>query len=181
MTKLLVMTTISGQKRLDEAEVHLTPKERAIRFVKDMRHYPCQGDFWGSVAKREYREWPWVLPLYKLSQQARARYPGKSPGEINRCMECDRRLRTEFQTLRSLIGRADEIITKKAEKIALKTALKVSTLQTLIFKDTLSQTAKNAAEYIEAKISADGDNQRILEELRADTDAGLPSLIEAAG
>jgi hypothetical protein len=93
-------------------------------------------------------------------------------------MQYDRKLRTEFQTLRSLIGRADEIIWKEAEKVRLKTALKVSTLQTLILKDTLSQTATDAAKYLEAKISADADNQRILEELRTDTDSRLPSLIE---
>jgi hypothetical protein len=172
------MTTISGQKRLDEAEVYLTPKEWAIRLVKEMRHYPCQGDFWRSAATREYRDWPWVLPFYRLSQQARAQYSGKRPENVDRCIECERKLRTEFQTLRSLIGRADEIIWKKAEKVTLKTALKVSTLQTLILKDTLSQTANNAAKNSEAKISADGNNRRILEKLRADTDAGLPSLIE---
>jgi hypothetical protein len=169
------MTAHSGKQRLDEVEVYLTPKEWAILFVKEMRNYSCQGDFWRSVAKREYRDRPWVLPFYKLNQQARARYPGKRPEEIDRCREYDRKLQTEFQTLRSLMRTADEIITKTAEKVTLKTALKVSTLQTLILKNALSQTVKNAAAHIEGRID---DNQPVVGELRGDTQTRLPSLIE---
>jgi hypothetical protein len=169
--------TTSGHKRLDGLEVNLTPKEFAIRLAREMREHPSQGDFWKSVAKREYRNWPWVLPFQKLDQQAKARYSGKRPEGIDQCMQHAWKLRTEFHTLTRLIRRANEIIENKAEEVTRKTSLKVSMLQNLILKEAFSRTAKKAT-CIERKTALDAENQLILEELRSYDDPTLSSLIE---
>jgi hypothetical protein len=124
--------TTSGQKRLDEVEVYLTPKEWAIRLAKEMREHPSEAAFWKSTTKREYRDWPWIVPFRKLAQQAEARRSGKRPEDIDQRIQHNQKLRTEFQSLKMFIVTTNQIIRHKAEIIALKTALKVSTLQTLI-------------------------------------------------
>ena len=130
------------------------------------------------MAKRQFRDLPFIRPFSKLAQQAKALYSSKRPEDNERCIQHSHRLRTEFQTLRILIGRANDIVRERAELTRLKTGLMVSTLETLILKDTFRRTAKKAAKCIERKTGVDAEDQLILKELRAYADTSLPSLIE---
>ena len=171
------MTASAKERRLDAIEVHLTPKEWAIRLAHEMRSEPSEADFLRVVADEPYREWPWVKPFFKLCEQAEARYPGNRPENIRARNQSAGRLRTEFHALKKLIYKANEIIKSKAETIRLKTGLKLATLHTLILQDAISRTARKTAAWVRLTTdpAADDERQLILNELASYIECGLPS------
>ena len=151
-------------------ELQLTPKEWAIRLAYEMRKQPLAADFLKVVRRRTYREWPWVKPFFKLAEQAEARHPGNSPEDIHARNQLNRKLRTEFHSLKGLIFKVNETITSKAETNGLKAALKLSTLHTLILQDAFGRTASKAAALVEECKTADADEEErqvMLKELDA--------------
>jgi hypothetical protein len=170
------MTASPKERRLDAIEVHLTPKEWAVRLAQEMRSQPSEADFLRVVADEPYREWPWVKPFFKLCEQAEARYPGNRPENIRARNQSAGRLRTEFHALKKLIYKANEIIKSKAETIRLKTGLKLSNLHTLILQDAMSRTARKIAEWVRLTTGAPADEERqlMLKEVAGYTELGLP-------
>ena len=170
------MTASPKERRLEAIEVHLTPKEWAIRLAHEMRSQPSEADFLRVVADQPYREWPWVKPFFKLCEQAEARYPGNRPENIRARNQSAGRLRTEFHALKKLIYKANEITKSKAETTRLKTGLKVATLHTLILQDAINRTARKTAEWVRLTTDAAADDERqlILKELAGYTELGLP-------
>jgi hypothetical protein len=156
----------SEHRRLDELEVFLTPREWIIRLVQEMREHPSLRHFYKAVSKREYRDWPWVKPFYKLSEQAKERHPGCRSEDLHQRAGLSRELGTEFQTLRILIGRAEEIIRTTIDEIALRTEQKIFQLEALIETKRFGRVAKSAAEFIEPTVQGNKEKQAILDELR---------------
>jgi len=114
------MAIVSAQKRLDQIEISLTPKEWVIRLAEDMREHPSQKDFWNEVERREYRDLSFFRPFFKLSQQAEAQYPGKRGQDIEQRIQLDQKLRTEFQTLKIFVGGINQIVENMCERIGAK-------------------------------------------------------------
>jgi hypothetical protein len=136
------MAISRARKRLDSIEVDLTPKEWAMRLADEMRESPTQVHFLRAVAKEKYRDWPWVKPFFKLAEQAEVRYPRSNPEDTRARNQLNRKLRTEFHTLKRLIANVNETILNKAETNGLKTALKLSTLHALILQEAFTRTAR---------------------------------------
>jgi hypothetical protein len=170
------MTASPKERRLDAIEVHLTPKEWAVRLAQEMRSQPSEADFLRVVADEPYREWPWVKPFFKLCEQAEARYPGNRPEDSRARNQSAGRLRTEFHALKKLIYKASEITKNKTETIRLKTGLKLSNLHTLILQDAISRTVRKTSEWMRltAGVSVDDERQLMLKELAGYTELGLP-------
>src|SRR5713101_3085013 len=164
------MATSTKQRRLDDIEVQLTPKEWAIRLAAEMRKHPRQEGFWKAITKGTYRDSLIVKPFFKLAEQAEAHHPGNSPEDIHARNQLNRKLRTEFHSLKGLIFKVNETITRKAETNGLKAALKLSTLHTLILQDAFGRTASKAAASVEECKTADADEEErqvMLKELDA--------------
>ena len=169
------MTASRKERRLDAIEVHLTPKEWAIRLAQEIRSQPSEAGFLRIVADEPYREWPFVKPFFKLCEQAEARYPGNRPENMRARNQSSARLRTEFHALKKLIYKVNEMTKSKAETIRLKTGLKLSTLHALILQDAISRTAKKTAEWVRVTTEAGADDERqlILKELAGYAELGL--------
>lgn len=129
------MTIASEQKRIDDIEIYLSPKEHGIQLVQEMRKYPNDREFLEAVMTTEYRDCIYFKPLSKLTQQAEARYPGKSPQDMSLRIQLDRKLRIEFQELKLLVKNINDIVKEKAKTIALLAAVEISYLATLIKED----------------------------------------------
>src|SRR5712692_12040044 len=158
------------QKRLAKIEVQLTPKEWAIRLAAEMRKHPRQEGFWKAITKGTYRDSLIVKPFFKLAEQAEARHPGNSPEDIHARNQLNRKLRTEFHSLKGVIFKVNETIMSKAETNGLKAALKLSTLHTLILQDAFGRTASKVAAWVEEYKAADVDEEErqvMLKELDA--------------
>jgi hypothetical protein len=135
------MPTSTRQKRLDKIELHLTPKDWAIKLADEMRRHSSEAGFLKAIAKGIYRELPYVKPFYALAEQAEECHSGTKPGDIRAQHQLNRKLRTEFHALKVLIGSVNERIKSKAEANGLRAALKLSTLQVFILQDVFARTA----------------------------------------
>ncbi len=140
-----------------------------MRLADEMRESPTQVHFLRAVAKEKYRDWPWVKPFFKLAEQAEVRYPRSNPEDTRARNQLNRKLRTEFHTLKRLIANVNETILNKAETNGLKTALKLSTLHALILQEAFTRTARKTASWVEKHKATDGNENRndILNELTA--------------
>ena len=153
------MSTSAKAKRLSEAEIHLTPKEWAIRLTEEMREHPRQEDFWKALAKGTYRDSPVVKPFFKLAEQAEDRHPGNNPANIRLQDQLNRNLRMEFAALRGLVWNVNDTINDKAELLRLKVALKLSRLHSIILLDAFARSCSKAARGIERQKTADTDEE----------------------
>jgi hypothetical protein len=176
------MTTSSGQKRVDECEIYLSPKEWAIRLAQDMREHASEADFMKTAAQLPYREWPWLKPFFKLAEQAKEHHPGKSPEDHEHLVRLNEKLRTDFHALKKLINRTNKTIRNKAETVQLKAALKLSLLQGVILREAFGRTARTASKWIKKNnADADVETPSALKQLDAYinmSSPSLPSLIE---
>lgn len=170
------MTT--KQKRLDQIESQLTPKEWAIKLADELRKHPSQADFHASIAKgSSYRDNPVSKPFWALAKQAEKLHSGFSRDDGLARAQLSRKLRGEYHALKRLIFDANEKTRSKAEVAGLKAALKLTTLQTVILQDAFDRTSRKAAGWIEEYKTADAadEDQRqvMLKELAAYGDAYL--------
>jgi hypothetical protein len=165
------------EKRIDEIEIKLTPKEWVIRFVDEMQKYPSETSFLKAMAKDTSRESLILKPFLMLSEQAEERFSGKKPENIRARNQLSRKLQTEWHMLKNLIFTINKETNNQAESTGLKTALKLSTLQTFVLQDVFKRTAENAAKWIgKCKTTADDEEkyrQIILKELDAFRDLYL--------
>jgi len=167
-------------KRLDNIEVELTPKEWAIRLADERRAHSSENDFLKDMAKRTYRESPYVKPFYALILQARKRHPGEKRQDICIQQRLDRKLRQEFHALKTLINDANETIKIKSETNRLKSRAQAGQLQNLILQDAFARTVEKTAIWLEQHETARAveaeERHLIIEELAEFTIAGEPRL-----
>jgi hypothetical protein len=142
------MRKAAKQERLDRIELQLTPKEWAVSLADEMRLHSCQADFLKAIAKGTYRGLPYVKPFYALNEQVEASVPGSTPEDVKTRNQLARQLRTEFHALKVLIATVNEIMTRKAETIGLKVALKPSTIHSMILQDAFGRTSRRADDWI---------------------------------
>jgi hypothetical protein len=154
--------------RLDKIEVQLTPKEWAIKLVDEIRRYPSKPEFLRAVAKRSYRESPYVKPFFALTAQAEDRHPGKTSEDIRAAQQLSNDLRREYQALKSLINMANDELRTRTEQSRQKGSALASQLNQLIRQDVFAQTSETAAAWIVRRKTTgaeEKERQSILEEL----------------
>lgn len=172
------MTKATTTKRLDKIEIHLTPKEWAIRLADQVRKYPSFDD----AIKAELKTTPdkaitQQKPFKALMAQAEERHPGKKPEDMAAYNQLSGKLWTDFTTLRTVIFSINIDVSRRLEIYGLQAALKMSTLQTLILQDAFGRTASKAALWIEDYKTADADDEEnrqiMLQELAAYMDVSF--------
>ena len=151
-------------KRLDEIERHLSPKEWAIQLAEKMRQYPCEKDFWKAVVKEPSQECLLFKPLFRLDEQTRTDVPGKRREDINERNENERnelshKRRAEFQQLKLFIASLNTIIKDKTQIIALEFALKASRIESLSQELLFCKLAQTAASWIRRMAKSGGEQQ----------------------
>lgn len=169
------MTISSKDKRLDEVEIQLTPKDWAIRLVDEFRKQPTMEAFYNATAKAgRAEETLAVKPFYALIERAKKKYPGNNPEDGRARQRTSRDLRSAFYALKTLAFSINTDIMTRAEKAGLEAALRLSRLETTILQDAFGRTARKAADWIEDFKTADKDDEEnrqiMLRELAAYTD-----------
>jgi hypothetical protein len=134
------MNNTPKSKRLDKIELHLTPKQWAIRLADEMRRYPSQEEFMKAIAKSICWQSPFAMPFYALAAQAQERWPHRNQEHIWLAFELNCKLRTEFQALKALINDVNTAIEIKAQRNRHKAAQQLYKLQTLILQDAFAHT-----------------------------------------
>jgi hypothetical protein len=149
------MPTQNKIERLEAIEVQLSPKQWGIRLAHALRSHPSEVDFLRSVANQPYVEWPWVKPFFRLCEQGKIRVQAERTANIPARKRSATELRWEFHTLQKLIRKSNETVKIKAETIGLKTALKLSTLNTIMFKEAIGFTARKLVGWANRGATAD--------------------------
>ena len=93
------MTTTTANKRLDEIETYLTPKEWAIRLADETRKYPDLLAHMKALVKLPLHELPVQRPYYAFEKQAAELHPGNKPENIRARHRLTDALWGEFHTL----------------------------------------------------------------------------------
>lgn len=164
------MSVGAANKRLDQVEIHLSPKEWAVDFADEVRKYEQQKDFWNAMAKLEYRELLWTKALFNLSKQAALRYPGGRRDDHSQRCQLERELQTEYNFLLNFIRRTNDIVERDAERIILAMGVTAARLEDQILKDNFATAAKAAAAYIKRTDEENGGTSVILRLLRSFSD-----------
>ena len=138
------MTTSTTKKRLDNIEVHLTPKEWALRIGDEIRKYPSQEDLMRAELTRSYQESVFWRPYNLFSEQAEEREPGRKPENDSARRHLARKLRSEFHILRTIILQVNLFCMQEAETRRLKVALRLTWMQALLLQDMFGWTSKRA-------------------------------------
>jgi hypothetical protein len=166
------MTTADKEKRLDQIEKKLTPKEWAIKQADEMRKFRTLPDYTDALNNEDFEK-----PIKALERQAAELYPGKKPEDIHALNALNKKLWIDFVTLAKLLTVVNLTIHEETEKIGLKAALKLSALHTLILQDAFGRTARKAALWVEEYKTADKDEeenrQLMLKELAAYADVNF--------
>jgi hypothetical protein len=122
------MKTITANKRLDEIETHLTPKEWAIRQADEMRKYPGVVPYMKALAKLPLHELPMQRPYYVFEKQAGELHPGSKPDDIRARHRRTAAQWNEFQALSVLIRDVGMTMEWRGEIIGMKAAAMLSVL-----------------------------------------------------
>jgi hypothetical protein len=158
------MSISSEQRRLDDVEIYLSPKEWAIQLTQRMRSYSNEEDFLTAITKEGYSECLFIKPLSKLDQQAQALYPDMS--DIEQRNELSQKLRTEFQELRMFICKLNGIAEGMTGSIVLTAGFQASRLENLLQEDRFCRVTKAAATWI-GRTESKGKAEFILRMLRS--------------
>jgi hypothetical protein len=160
------MTIASGHQRLNEVEIYLTPQEWVIRLVEEIREYPNLEAFSKALEGQTFGESALIKPFLKLARQAEVRHPGKSPDDIDKRIELDRKLRTKFHVLKTLVVRIHEKIEHVCQISSVKAEARICQLEILVQEAKFSRLAKAAATYVEKAAEGDSEKQSVLKELK---------------
>jgi hypothetical protein len=169
------VTTSSNEKRLDEIESQLTPKEWVIREIQEIRRHPGLPEYVEELIKKGqgHRKNPFDV----FEKQADERHPGRKPEDITARNQLLKKLNLEFLTLRDIGLTVNNMMRMEAGTSGLQAALKLSQLQTLILQDAFGRTARKAALWVEEYKTADKDEeenrQLMLKELSAYADVNF--------
>ena len=171
------MMSPSAEKRLDAAEVALTPKEWAIRMVDAFRKSPTRKGFYQDHAPSTDSPEDIGRASTALVDQAESRYPGKKPEDARARYKLANALQVEYRVLFRLAINVNEEVAKTAEVNGLKAALKLANLEKIVRQDAFGRTARKAAEWVQEYKAADADEEEnrqiMLKELDAYTDVYL--------
>ena len=171
------MTTNTAQKRLDEIEIYLTPKEWAIRLADEYRRYPTAMAYMKAMSKLALHELPVQRPYFAFEEQATKRHPGHKPDQIRARNRLREELWAEFHTLTLLIRQVNRTIQRTVERIGLEAALRLAALHGLILEDAFACAAADGAAWVKAQHPAKADAKRqrqaVLNQLAASTEAGI--------
>ena len=154
------MTTTTANKRLDEIETYLTPKEWAVRLADEGRKYPSALTYMKALAKLPLDELPVRRPYYAFEEQAGERHPGHKPEDSRARRHLTDALWTEFHTLKLLIRCVNLAVQSKVESIRLQAALQLSALHALILQDAFAQTARQTAALLTTQKQRDAKSER---------------------
>ncbi len=133
------MITSSFLKRIDNVETKLTPKEWAIKLADEIRKYPSEDEFLYSFLNyRTSDEPPFAKPFFALNKQAEEQHPGHKPEDIRMKYRIARKLRAEYQALKSLIIRTNRKMKQNAEIWKLGASLQASRLKAIMLQDALA-------------------------------------------
>jgi len=158
------MSIASEQRRLDDVEIYLSPKEWAIELTQEMRLYSSEQDFWTAITKENYQECLFIKPLSKLDQQALAAYPDKS--DIEQRNELSQKLRTEFEELKIFICKLNGITEAMTDSIVLAAGFQASRLDNLLQEERFCKVTEAAATWIR-RAESHGKAECILKMLRS--------------
>jgi hypothetical protein len=171
------MSLAAQQKRLDEIEIQLTPKDWAIRLADEFQKYNSNVDRLRAMLKCSFDDLPMVKPYRKLRAQAEQNYPGHSPEAIRARASLADALCREYHTLQLLLRIVNEAMRDKFKQSGMEAALRFSELHALIFQDATGRMVANAAAWIVRQTPADEADAKqraaLLNELAVFTDAGL--------
>ena len=131
------MTTTTANKRLDEIETNLTPKEWAIWFAADFRKYPDPVAYMRAQANLSLDELPALRPCPAFEKQAADRHPGDKPENIRARHRLNDALWKEYHTLKLLMRDIEMAMRRKAEILGLQAALQFSALHGIILREAL--------------------------------------------
>ena len=160
------------EKRLNQIETKLTPKEWAVRRAAELRESRTFQAFCLAITRVSVEK-----PGEALTKQAEERYPGKKPEDIRARNALLRKLWTDYGTLTNLQNSVNKETAEGTQRIGLQAALKLSALHTLILQDAFGRTASKAALWVEEYKTADKDEeenrQLMLKELAAYQDVSF--------
>lgn len=161
------MSTATAKKRLEKIEDKLTPKEWAIRFADEIRKYPSIDEL--CLAQIKTGVSTVHTAQEKLVEQAAARHPGRKAYAEQRADV--KRTQIEFETLKNLVFKVNETVTKRAENAGTEAALKMQTLQTIILQDAFGQTACKVSAWIKGQKTTGRKRDTALQGLLAELTA----------
>lgn len=171
------MNTATHQKRLDNIETHLTPKEWAIRLADEYRSFSSPLDCLKAWAERTFDELPMRKPYFALESLACERHPGRNPEDIRARNRLTNALWNEFRTLQLLLRNVSMTVLQKVENTAMEAALRLSALHSLIEQDAYGCAVVQAGAWIEkhkpAIAAEEGERQTLLKELAAFRQAAI--------
>jgi flagellar biosynthesis chaperone FliJ len=158
------MTSTAILKRIDNVEIQLTPKEWAIRLTDEFRKYPTENEFYRSLVNySSEKNTPFIKPFYILNKRAKQLHSGHKPEDIRTRHQIGRKLRAEYQTLKTLMLDTNEKIKHKVEIWKLKAYLQSSIMKSLMLQDIIA--------IAEVNINGSGNGVNIPE-------LGFPSMIK---
>jgi hypothetical protein len=153
------MTLSTTKKRLDSIEIHLTPKEWAIRIADEIRRHPSQDDFTKVELKRPYKESLFQRPYDLLEKQAEERESGKTRQNVEARHWLRRKLQSDFHLLKTIVLEVNLCILQGAEALRLKTALRLSLLHSLVLQDAFASTARKSSSWVRKCKSSTTDKE----------------------
>jgi hypothetical protein len=136
-------------KRLDDIERKLTPRQWALRLAAEIRRYPSGLELNKSIAKGTYRESPFMKPLFALEAQAEDRHPGWRLEDVRARQQLSRKLQMQFRAFANLIYIAQDEAEEKSERGRERAAALATQLQHLIVRDVLAHPGGATAAEVE--------------------------------
>jgi hypothetical protein len=158
------MTTSTTNKRLNNIEVYLTPKEWAIRLADEIRRYPSMDDAMRAEFKGHYEESLCQKPYRLLGEQAEEREPGRTVQNAEARRRLRRKLQSDFHLLKTIILNINLGILQGAEGLRLKVALRLSQLHSLVLQDAFASTAQKSLSWVSKGKGSlpDKDERRVM-------------------
>jgi hypothetical protein len=145
------MTLATTEKRLENIECNLTPKEWAIRLADEIRSYPTGDDFYDAMSEYpDSNETPIVKPFFMLDRLVEKQHPGNNPQAISERNRLCRKLRGEYHALKLLISDTNDKMKRQAEIFDLKATIHFWMLDTLRLKILMGKPKERNADDTES-------------------------------
>jgi hypothetical protein len=162
------------QPFLTADEINLTPREWAILTVDELRKHRSFDALLYSLSTEPVENTLFHKPMIALKAQIDARFPSTDPEDVRIKNKMTLALQKEYYTLTALVINVNRDIMGECEAIGLRTAMKLSRMETLALQDAFGRTARKAAEWVREYKTADAaeeeSRQGMLGELSAYTE-----------
>jgi hypothetical protein len=127
------MSLATLEKRLDAAEIQLTPREWAIRLADEMRKHPSAAEFLKAEARGAQEESSVMRPFQALAEQAEQQHPGKRPADWEAGRALHLKLSDEYDMLKRLLAEVNEQTWTEGRALALMALVRLVTVPELPF------------------------------------------------